>query len=319
MRGSMHGRGCSNMDLYTSLTRLKQEMNGGTLPPMTPLPEKALALIDPAFTPGLGALEEHPEKGLRCPVRECGEYRHRLSLHLNRCHKSIGGEAGIKAALSIPRTAKLVSQSHSKKLAHKITPAVREKMREQGREAAASGRLQTAAVRRDRGVASRRDKQTMNIRNLRDKCEAQLSHKLIDLEHSLGRSPSEREAASVYGDGFTLYLRRVYGSWNAALARFGLEARRNSPRGLLRSGGRPLAPDVLRNAVLESLRAYYNAHGSLPTANTINNPARTPLTPAVATIQKAMGADTFPEAMRRAASLLNIRGGRYGLPEKAVA
>lgn len=50
------------MDLYTSLVRLKQEMNGGILPPMTPVTGAALELIDPAFTIGLGALREDYEQ-----------------------------------------------------------------------------------------------------------------------------------------------------------------------------------------------------------------------------------------------------------------
>ena len=59
-------------DLYTSLIRAKQELNDGVLPPMTPVPENVQHFIDPAFTPGLGALEEDPEKGLRCPVKGWG-------------------------------------------------------------------------------------------------------------------------------------------------------------------------------------------------------------------------------------------------------
>ena len=97
-------------DLYTSLTNLKREMNGGRMPPMTPIPERALAVIDPALTPGLGALEEDPEKGLRCPVRGCGKWAHALSSHITSAHRNIGGVRGFKRMMSIPRTAALLSR-----------------------------------------------------------------------------------------------------------------------------------------------------------------------------------------------------------------
>jgi hypothetical protein len=60
------------MELYTSLTRLKMELNDGRMPPMTPVPENVRHFINPDFVLGLGALHEDDALGLRCPIRGCG-------------------------------------------------------------------------------------------------------------------------------------------------------------------------------------------------------------------------------------------------------
>lgn len=68
-------------DLYTSLVRAKQELNGG-VPPLTPLTEEAKKYMDPDLVPGMGILNEDDDKGLQCPVEGCGKWYSRLDAHL---------------------------------------------------------------------------------------------------------------------------------------------------------------------------------------------------------------------------------------------
>lgn len=301
-------------DLYTSLLRLKMSMNGGELPPMTDIPLSAQEVIDPTFTIGLGAFSEDAEKGLRCPVRGCGVYRHTMSFHLTTKHADVGGAEGVARLLEIPRSVKLIS---SKFRATKVAEAAR-------RMADGSLQRHLATIRgmqpdrmkdRTRANATLRTMfKGAGVRNLQNRCEAQMRHALIDLQNTLGRSPCISEASKMIGEGFVGQVIQVYGSWNAAKAQFGLDQYK---RGQSKK-------EVPREAVLEALLAYHNVHGTLPNVNQAQRPNRAPLIPSRPTILKAMGTSLWPEAMRRAASLLNIYGGRYGLPEsvrpaKAVA
>ena len=285
--------------LYTSLTRLKMAMNDGSLPPMTPLTQKALAVLDPASTPGMGALTEDADRGLKCPVIGCDAWRHGLTAHIDSAHPDVGS-AGVKRLLEIPPTARLVSLSLS---AQRSSSAPRSNV--------GAIRLRGAGLRQRVAKTARTRKsnaQLMGTRNLRDTCEAQLRHKLIDLQHKIGRSPSENDARAELGEGFVGKVARVYGSWNATKAHFGLQqySKRTGKSG-----------EYSRQSVLEGLSAYHEAHGTLPRYEHARNPARAPIIPAIPTILKALGTTSWPEAMRRAASLLNIYGGRYGLPESA--
>jgi hypothetical protein len=89
------------MDMYSTLSRAKQAMNGGDVPPLTPLTRAALKHIDPEFAPGMGVLVEDADKGFRCPVRGCGRYFQKLSVHLDGAHKDIGGSWGVRDLLSL--------------------------------------------------------------------------------------------------------------------------------------------------------------------------------------------------------------------------
>lgn len=300
--------------LYTSLTRLKIAMNDGELPAMTAIPAEAQDYIDPRFTIGMGALEEDETRGLRCPIRGCGKYFQLLTQHINQMHPELGAE-GLKQLLNIPPRTPLASERW---LARRAEAAREWAHTERGEETLRLARENMPLnwrfdCRQHPKYARVSVMRSAGRRNLMDRCEAQISHQLIDLQNELGRSPSQDEAVAAYGKAFVSYARGVYGSWNAAKARFGLEVWRNQyqRRGVLARN------EVAKDAVIEALKAYYERHGTLPNAKHAERPARTPLIPKRSTIQRAMGTERWSEAMRRVASILNIYGGRYGLPERA--
>lgn len=297
------------MELYTSLVRLKQEMNDGQLPPMTPLPKELHATIDPAFTIGYGALTEDPDKGLRCPIRECGRYAHNLTSHVNGSHKEIGGSRGLKKLLSIPQSAPLMSKSH-REHARIVMLANHASGRLVDNLNGAQLRSIPLAERRLRSKAVSHDAvATVGAKNLKNRCIAQLSHRLIDLQNTLGRAPTEAEFIAAYGYNLRAALRSTFGTWNNAKAQCGLNVYAQS------SGAK--SPKVLehrREHALSALSAWYERYGALPSAKDASWPRRLPLLPYRRTICRAMNAATWGEAMRRAASILNIYGGRYGLP-----
>lgn len=291
------------MDLYTSLTRMKQAMNGGRVPPMTPVPESAHHLIDPAFTIGLGAFDEDEEKGIRCPVRGCGRYLHFARRHLNTVHRDVGGAAAVLRVLSIPQRTSLVS----KRAHERLSVTMGAQLRALGRQNAA---MACAAARRRASARPRepQERDTVAQKNFRNRCVAQLSHRIIDLHHRIGRSPTEREFANTFGDAVTRAVRRTFGTWNNAKAHCGLA---------VYSRGRPLTRRYAqRDNVLEGLAAWYDVHRALPSRMDAVNPRRAPFIHSAPTIKKALGTNSWPEAMRIAASLLDIHGGRYGLPAR---
>lgn len=285
------------MKLYTSLTRLKMEMNGGVLPPMTPLTQRASVVLDPHFSIGMGGVTEDSTKGLRCPVRGCGKWVHRLGFHANRCHPDIGGARGLRRLLDIPDNAPLISQANRDKMR-----ALMQRRLDAGTMGGRRFGHGTHARQNDTGWHRRkRNAQSVGVRNLRDTCEAQLKHKFIDLQNKIGRPPVYHEFVSAYGSQLTKEIIRTYGTWNNAKGHFGLP--------LSRSGTRLSSAELL-----ESLRAWYDAHGELPSPLSANRAARMPLLHSVGTYLRAFKTESWPEAMRRAASLLNIYGGKYGLP-----
>lgn len=289
------------MQLYTSLVRLKQAMNGGQMPPMTPVPESVHHIIDPALTIGLGALMEDEEKGLRCPVRSCGEWFHNLGQHIRKTHTAVGCD-GVRRALEIPSTAALLSTRHIEaRKTQSATAANRARLTdpELRRRALQARSVRAVAARRARSYS--RNSRSTGRRNLANSCRAQLSHALIDLHHRLGRSPSVREAKIELGSEFVSRVETVFGTWTSAVAQCGLEAVKV---------GRPA---VKTHAVLTALGSYFDAHQQLPRRTQADAPTRAPLIPSSLTIKRALGEPTWEDCMRKAARLLGIRDGRYGL------
>lgn len=285
------------MELYTSLIRLKISLNNGVLPPMTPLTERAKKFIDPAFTPGMGALNEDVFKGLQCPVRGCGRWFHRLYQHLAYTHRNIGGCDAVRRALDIPATVSLAS-CWQRALGVEHLRAVQ-----------AAGRwhpMHGNSSSRGRRSDGREAQKSMVYRNIRDRCTAQVTHRLADLANKIGRSPSETEFAVEYGLALARHCKSVFGSWNSFLAQCELPQRRGSPRWSL-------------EGLLAAYGAYYDAHHSLPSFHQAHAPTRTPLIPMYETVYRVLGTRSWPEAMRRVAAALGIVGGRYGLPAQERA
>ncbi|HEX5437132.1 MAG TPA: hypothetical protein VFW98_08230 [Gemmatimonadaceae bacterium] len=287
-------------ELYTSLTRLKQTMNGGQMPPMTPIPEAARKIIDPAFTPGLGALDEDAGRGLRCPVRDCGQYYHALGRHLAVAHKNIGGSAAVRRALDIPKTVPLLSGIAREHYARGHA-AERARPRRHSMVGPKVAEKRVRSLRKSCG-ASRR---SMASRNLRDRCDAQLRHKLIDCHHRLGRSPTMREAKAMLPKGTVKAAIRVYGTWRNVLAQCGLAVASRAR--------------VSRDDVLAGLYAWYKVRGGLPTLRDVKERDRVPLIHDRETIVKHIGGSGWAETMQIAAAVLGITGGRYGLQQQRVA
>jgi hypothetical protein len=294
--------------LYTSLERAKQELTGGGPVPVTPLPGSSLAIIDPDFTPGLGALEQHPSLGLRCPVRGCGKWYHRLSVHLSKSHADIGGADAVRRALDYPSTAKFVSRvSIEQSRKHMERLASEGKMlRGDKRGSLASARKSSEKTNRRRKAASR----TMAERNLANMCEAQIKGRIWSMYDRIRRSPSSYEAEVMEGKGFVNGVVRFYGTWEHALLKVGLGP---VPRGRQGKTG------TARAAALEAIWAWYSAHGNLPTERDARTRKRLPFIPSPYTLCRAMGVGTYREAMEQAANVLGIHGGRYGLPERNAA
>lgn len=210
------------MELYTSLTRLKMAMNDGELPPMTELTARAKGFLDPRYTPGMGALEEHPSNGLRCPVRGCGKHFHELSRHLSAAHANIGGAPVIRELLDIPRSVSMTTK----------------RAQERRRAACYTSNiaLQSAALQRPSGsnrtraareaVLTKPDaRHSLAARNMHERCDRQLGKKLKALERKLGRVPNRSEFTREYGYALWAHIYGVYGPWLAFVRAMGYPAK----------------------------------------------------------------------------------------------
>jgi hypothetical protein len=280
--------------LYTSLVRIKQAMNGGHLPPMTPLSEEARRVVSAAYTIGMGALIEDEERGLQCPIRGCGEWHHNLGKHVNWKHGDIGGSATVRTVLSLPKRVGLVSTP----LRERMSAASKQRM-EEGQskpitaEARARGLVSLRAQRSRVNVAISGGKGCVNQKNWRDQCESQLGHKLIDLHNHLGRSPSQVEAAAAYGEAFVSAVLRLYGTWTNAKRQQGFEIHRRQRRYTI-------------DEIVETFRVYYEVNGRLPSSSQAHKPTCTPLVPRQITVKKVLGVKSWPEAMQIISERLGI-------------
>ena len=106
-----------------------------------------------------------------------------------------------------------------------------------------------------------------------------------------------------FGSSLPQYIEKLgNGSFNATKTRLGLA---------------PTKPGLIAtslDAVLPSLAEWYGRYGSLPTRLQAIKADRLPRLPTAPVVLKACDTSSWPEAMRRAATLLDIHGGRYGLP-----
>lgn len=298
-------------DLYTSLSRLKQSLNDGQLPPMTPLPKHIKKHIDPALTiagNGWGGVVEDEEKGLLCPVRGCGEWHVDLTAHTNAAHKEIGGAEGFKALMSIPTSTPLIAQSAMVR---------REVRREERQDAAmfrALPRVATPVVRRRRPKAAIRKQaatlrtvtDTVGYRNLRNECPRQIRDRILALYQEIGRTPSLKEFGQAHGKDCEKMILRVYGTWDNAIFQAGLPesfwARRKG------------IDYEHYQFIVDVLAVWYRRHGELPSEEDARRSDRLPLLPPYKAMEKRFHYRSWDASMKIVASLLNIYGGKYGLP-----
>lgn len=289
----------SRSQLFTSLTQLKQELSNGRGVPMTPVSASATTFIDPDSVPGHGALTEDEDRGLKCPIRGCGVWSHSLAVHLNYRHKNVGGAKAVREALGIPPSVGLLSsRQHARLRQIKLEmygahPELRE------RRASTARRGQRGGDHLARGAKIAATKLSGTVANLRDRCEAQLSHKIIDLHNKLGRSPSLKEFKEEYGGAVADAVARTFGSWNAAKERCGLEVYQRGCSPKMR---------YTFDAILEMLKAWHEMHGKMPSSLDAQMPTRVPLIPGYSAIRDAFQNADWNECMARASRLL-------GLPE----
>lgn len=281
------------MQLHTSLAELKGALTG--IPPaaMTALPAQVRALVDPAFTNGLGSLLEDPVRGLRCPLRACGSYHHSLGVHLRRAHPTVDPIA-LRRVLEIPRTAALISTATRQRMQRGAADRARAQPRV----------LHPTTADRARGIATKTETAaTMGARNLHQRCDAQLREKLQALVAQLSHTPTVKEAELAWGAGLVSYIVRHYVTWNDFKRRAGIPT-------LARGGQTTITLD----AVVEALSAWATAHqGELPTYDEAARPDRTPPLPHPSTVLRVMCTTSWDWAMRRVAAILGLRDGRYGI------
>lgn len=201
------------MELYTSLTRLKMAMNGQALPPMTALTVRARGLLDPSFTPGMGALEARKSDGaLRCPIRGCGQYYHYLTAHLS-AHKV--SARVLRDVLGIPQSAGLVSERVKSEKRSRHIP---------------TGKPHTSETRRRAQARRQKTLKSSMMRNLQDACDEQLRGKLLALTQKLGRAPTVRQMVAEYGKGLRWRIERIFGTFNACKEHLGFRTYHGRPR-----------------------------------------------------------------------------------------
>ncbi len=298
------------MELYTSLRHLKMVLNNGEIPPMTPLRATATRVLDPAFVLGAGGLQEDERKGLRCPVRGCGVYKHHLTTHLNREHKGLRTQDEspsdvVHRLMGIPLSVALCSTHVKSQLS-----SAGKKNQWMSRKALREGKprdLNTNPEYINKRRSTRMNAATSaNFRNLRGECERQLAHKILAMRDVVGSFPIRSAAKARYGMAFIRRVNEVYGSWENACACLGDRVRKDG---------------LTDQDVYESMRAYFDIHKELPTSEAANAMARAPLIVRYQDTLNLLGFATWPEAMAHVAWYLKVddpRYGRYAVTEHAT-
>ena len=273
------------MELHTTLSQLKAQAQAQAQA-MTRLTAEARRRLDPAFSNGMGSLQETVADGLRCPLKGCGSWHHNLGVHLQKEHAM---PAKIfRQMLDLPTSAPLLSR---------VTIA---KMRQ--KKGGWDGiRLikPTTKVIREAAQQREKDAATMGARNLEGRCDAQLAQRLQQLQESLGHTPTFNEATEWWGAGLVSYIVRHYGTWNTFKAHHDVPT---NPQ-----GGPELVPI---ERLVELLKGWHQVRGSLPTYDETAAADRT-LLPHPSTVLRAFCAEKWETAMVRAAAVLRIRDERY--------
>lgn len=278
-------------ELYTTLTRIKEELIGGNVPPMTPLTGRSAQVCRPEFTIGMGALIEDIHKGQQCPI--CGHWSHKLHIHLNATHKNVGGARGVKSMLSLPVNAPLVSAFE------------RARQAEVMRKNVADGKMAPPVSKNDAHIRlvnhnRKRSRRTcVGTRNLKRNCERQIIVRLLAVRDIVRRSPSRAECDR-YDPPLSSAAIRYFGTFNAAKAAAELKTFATSGVGVSRN-------KYAIDEVMEMFAAFFDAHGRLPTLAEGRSPT-IPALPSRPTIYKHFGVRDWHKAMQKVAVRLTISG-----------
>lgn len=285
---------------YTTLEHLKRSLNNGELPVMTPLSEKAKRLIDQRFVLGDGGLQEDVRRGLRCPAKGCGGYFHNLAKHWASKHgKTIGPTATLREVLSLKPATPLWSSTFRSKMADVQSPQLKSRVRAL---AAAAPRKQDPGFVAKRMEARRASTNSMEARNLRNSCDAQMRKRYNDCRDRLGREPTMRD----FDRSFEYAVARHYGSINAFRAAIGVAP----------VYGKPFIPE---DDVVASFDAWRKAHGRLPTIAEAAMVDRTPYLPSVPKVFRTFGVKSWPVAMSHVAWLLGFDDPNYSPKQREAA
>jgi hypothetical protein len=295
-------------DLYTTLHHAKLALLRGRPYSMTPANPEAERFLDPEFCVktqdgkiGAGGLIHDANRGLRCPVLGCGEYKHVLSRHLTERHADIGGTATIRRLLDIPKTAPLISEAN--RGMRRSTNAQRGKgLSPEHAMRLRAGRGSANTPEHKRAISEGR--KSTGVRNLKRRCPKQIVDRIHDLYQHLRRTPTAEEAQSL-DSGLRSAAISVYGTWNNALGHAKLPVNKT-------------INCITLEDILAGLYAWYADHGDLPRQADMTG-FRLPRIHGTHVTLRAFGTSSWRHAMEQAASLLNIYGGRYGLPEKKTA
>ena len=69
--------------------------------------------------------------------------------------------------------------------------------------------------------------------------------------------------------------------------------------------------------LIAAVRCFYEANGELPNTTDISFPYRAPVLPRYQVFTRLFAGAPWDEVARRLAQILDVRGGKYGLPEDA--
>ena len=222
-------------DLYTSQVHLKRLLAGQATAAFTPAPEAVLKMLDPAFFPGMGALNEDEYGRLQCPVRGCGIFMAHLSRHLNGAHRGIGGASAIRVALDIRNNRPLLSAKLRVDARRIYSGGSTALARRYGGNMVAAMTSVSHSVERH---GNPRGRVSLAQRNEADTCPGQFQARLMDLAREIGRSPSRADFERRFGVNASRMIQVVFGTWNNAKALAGLScvtpeaARRRACRGI---------------------------------------------------------------------------------------
>lgn len=257
--------------IYTTLSHVKMETPPGARPvPMMALSDVWRRKLDPKFVLGLGGLVEDPVKGLKCPFRDCLEWRHSLARHIRITHHTTVPE--LRLGLGLPASVGLTSTALHAKFSL-AQPRIR-------------ARASLQALRRARGKG-RGQQQSVSQRNARGACLAQLAEKLKTVATAVGHSPSRAEVISAGHHALVRQVERGFGTWNLAKQAIGAPAR-------YRISGR-----VTRKLVLETFRAFERVHGRLPSQSEASHGTFTPIIPSANAVRRAMDAREWASVLRK--------------------